>query len=331
MADYTVQAGDTLNKIAAANGTTVKALCEANGIENPDLILVGQELSLGKVSETPKEEAAVPVDAKPEDLETEQAKMQAEAQVIQAEVEEGTFETLGKKLDTGIDNTIEFAEEKWEQGKEIAKKVYDETVEFVTEDVPEFAEKAAYVAIGAGKVVVDETVEFVTEDIPEFAEEKWEQGKKIAKESYEYVADKVNGAIETVKETYDDTKKYVAEKVDGAIETVKETYNETKEYVAEKLDEADNAIREAGSEYRANVNNMHDKLKVDVPEDVDRSQALEEADGFIERAELEGRERVERNKIGAAKTWNALVEARKSVRNWMMDRVEQAYNWLTGK
>ena len=176
MADYTVQAGDTLNKIAAANGTTVKALCEANGIENPDLILVGQELSLGKVSETPKEEAAVPVDAKPEDLETEQAKMQAEAQVIQAEVEEGTFETLGKKLDTGIDNTIEFAEE------------------------------------------------------------KWEQGKKIAKESYEYVADKVNGAIETVKETYDDTKKYVAEKVDGAIETVKETYNETKEYVAEKLD-----------------------------------------------------------------------------------------------
>ncbi len=42
--DYVVQRGDTLAKIAAEHGTTVTALAEANGISNPNLIYVGQEL-----------------------------------------------------------------------------------------------------------------------------------------------------------------------------------------------------------------------------------------------------------------------------------------------
>jgi murein DD-endopeptidase MepM/ murein hydrolase activator NlpD len=43
---YTVRRGDTLTTIAARNGTTVKALADANGIRNPNLILIGQELSI---------------------------------------------------------------------------------------------------------------------------------------------------------------------------------------------------------------------------------------------------------------------------------------------
>jgi len=41
---YTVQAGDTLAKIAAEFGVTVKEIVEANEIEDPSLINVGQML-----------------------------------------------------------------------------------------------------------------------------------------------------------------------------------------------------------------------------------------------------------------------------------------------
>jgi murein DD-endopeptidase MepM/ murein hydrolase activator NlpD len=44
---YTVRRGDTLSAIAARNGTTVQALVAANGIRNPNLIVIGQNLSLG--------------------------------------------------------------------------------------------------------------------------------------------------------------------------------------------------------------------------------------------------------------------------------------------
>lgn len=41
---YTVKAKDTLSKIAAEHNTTVAELVSANGIKNPNLIRVGQEL-----------------------------------------------------------------------------------------------------------------------------------------------------------------------------------------------------------------------------------------------------------------------------------------------
>jgi LysM repeat protein len=43
---YTVQAGDTLGSIAAANGTTVAALEAANSLADPNMIMVGQVLVL---------------------------------------------------------------------------------------------------------------------------------------------------------------------------------------------------------------------------------------------------------------------------------------------
>lgn len=43
---YIVKKGDTLTRIAKTYGTTVKALAEANGIENPNLIEVGQHIKI---------------------------------------------------------------------------------------------------------------------------------------------------------------------------------------------------------------------------------------------------------------------------------------------
>ena len=41
---YTIQPGDVLSKIAAANGTTVDNLVRLNGISNPDLIYAGTKI-----------------------------------------------------------------------------------------------------------------------------------------------------------------------------------------------------------------------------------------------------------------------------------------------
>ena len=43
---YTIQRGDTLNKIANRFGVSVSNLCQWNGISNSDLIMVGQRLSI---------------------------------------------------------------------------------------------------------------------------------------------------------------------------------------------------------------------------------------------------------------------------------------------
>jgi LysM repeat protein len=41
---YVVQSGDTLSSLAERFDTTVEAIVEANDLENPDLIIVGDEL-----------------------------------------------------------------------------------------------------------------------------------------------------------------------------------------------------------------------------------------------------------------------------------------------
>ena len=49
---HTVKVGDTLNKIAATYQTTVANLVKTNGISNPNLIIVGQTLTVGGTNST---------------------------------------------------------------------------------------------------------------------------------------------------------------------------------------------------------------------------------------------------------------------------------------
>lgn len=73
MADYTVQAGDTLTKIAKAHGTSVSELAKQNGIKDVNKIEIGQELSLGKTTVSapkPQQEQTVGLDT----LETQSKK-----------------------------------------------------------------------------------------------------------------------------------------------------------------------------------------------------------------------------------------------------------------
>ena len=57
---YTVKAGDTLFRIAAANGTSVANLVSANGIQNLNFITVGQVLTLSTASAPAQQPAAAP-------------------------------------------------------------------------------------------------------------------------------------------------------------------------------------------------------------------------------------------------------------------------------
>lgn len=50
---YTVKAGDTLGKIAAKHGTSVAALASANGIQNVNVIGVGDVLKIGNAPSAP--------------------------------------------------------------------------------------------------------------------------------------------------------------------------------------------------------------------------------------------------------------------------------------
>ena len=73
MADYTVQGGDTLTKIAKAHGTSVSELAKQNGIKDVNKIEIGQELSLGKTTASapkPQQEQTVGLDT----LETQSKK-----------------------------------------------------------------------------------------------------------------------------------------------------------------------------------------------------------------------------------------------------------------
>ena len=73
MANYTVQAGDTLTKIAKTHGISVSELAKQNGITDVNKIEIGQELSLGKTTASapqPQQEQTVGLDT----LETQSKK-----------------------------------------------------------------------------------------------------------------------------------------------------------------------------------------------------------------------------------------------------------------
>jgi murein DD-endopeptidase MepM/ murein hydrolase activator NlpD len=50
---HTIKRGETLSQIAADYGVTVKAIVDANGLENPSLIVTGQKLIIPAPGQTP--------------------------------------------------------------------------------------------------------------------------------------------------------------------------------------------------------------------------------------------------------------------------------------
>jgi LysM repeat protein len=65
--DYTVKAGDTLSEIAQANGADWHQLAKINNLQDPDLILIGQTLTLDGVK---KATAPAPRKATPKKVES---------------------------------------------------------------------------------------------------------------------------------------------------------------------------------------------------------------------------------------------------------------------
>lgn len=65
--DYTVKAGDTLSEIAQANGADWHQLAKINNLQDPDLILIGQTLTLDGVK---KATAPAPRKATPKQVES---------------------------------------------------------------------------------------------------------------------------------------------------------------------------------------------------------------------------------------------------------------------
>lgn len=57
---YVVRPGDTLASIAAANGSTMQAIINANGLSNPDLLRVGQKLIIPRGTAAPSAGPARP-------------------------------------------------------------------------------------------------------------------------------------------------------------------------------------------------------------------------------------------------------------------------------
>lgn len=57
---YTVRSGDTLSKVAAAHHMTWQTLAKINHLSNPNLVRVGQRLSVGGSAVAPAKKAAAP-------------------------------------------------------------------------------------------------------------------------------------------------------------------------------------------------------------------------------------------------------------------------------
>ncbi len=84
MADYIVQKGDTLTKIANATGLSVTEIAEKNGIKNIDRILIGQKLSLGETQQKPEQLAVTtPSDTSAEKLQAQYDKLQKQYENMQ--------------------------------------------------------------------------------------------------------------------------------------------------------------------------------------------------------------------------------------------------------
>jgi LysM repeat protein len=96
---YTVRPGDFLSKIAASQGATVSAIVEANNLANPNLIRVGQVLTIpGNQSESTDSEQSQQPDSEPEPEQTPDPEPTPEPEV-EPKTETGSIEYRVKSGD----------------------------------------------------------------------------------------------------------------------------------------------------------------------------------------------------------------------------------------
>jgi LysM repeat protein len=129
MKTYTVKAGDNLTRIASENGTTVAEIVKNNNIKDPNVIEIGQELSLGKTTEDAKTASDQP-ETKPEMSPEE---IQQRLEKLEKENAELRSQTVGDVIERDIARGIDYCEEKIEQGKEYVVDKYNEGKEYVVD------------------------------------------------------------------------------------------------------------------------------------------------------------------------------------------------------
>ena len=250
MADYTVQAGDNLSKIAKAHGTTVEKLCELNGIKDANKINVGQKLSLGETSENSNAPQARAEALTPEQIQEQIAKAEKQTQDAQNVRVVGTFEDMGRSIDEGI-----------VQGEKWAEEKLNEAEEFITE-LPEKVEEEISVQIGKAEETYNDAVKWKDEQVA--------KAEQLAKDADQTVRQAGRNAKESVKEAFADAKVKVPEKKDRtqALESsdkrtrqkakgdeiIDSAKREMAEAWNEKVDEAENLASKAYNAAKATYN-----------------------------------------------------------------------------
>ena len=115
--EIVVEQGDTLSAIAKEHGTTMDSIVEANGIENPDLIFVGQEIKIpGQIGESTSNESMRNVSTQSEERQSvEQTTSLIEISSVQSVstnqtdvvVQSGdTLSAIAKAYDTTVESIV---------------------------------------------------------------------------------------------------------------------------------------------------------------------------------------------------------------------------------
>jgi LysM repeat protein len=133
VSSYEVQSGDTLGEIAEVVGVSVSALQSANGISNPDLIFVGQVLSVPSTGEPPGSGGGSGGESGGHSLADRPHDPDLEAMMDELAASEG--------LDPGIVKALAWIESGWQQqvvspaGAVGLMQLMPETAEWLEDDV----------------------------------------------------------------------------------------------------------------------------------------------------------------------------------------------------
>ena len=324
MADYIVQAGDTLAKIAKAHGTTVEELAKLNGIKDANKIAVGQEL----IFEAPGAAAGNEPAKSGGFFEDAGNSIFGAPKAPQAAASGGKKPMSNEELQAKLE----------QQEKEI-KRLQNMTLgEKAVEDIERGAKK------------VGQWIDEAAETVSETAKETYHAVEKGAKAVGEFVEETAETVTEAVTETAKETYHAVEKGAEAVGEFVEETAEDVKEFHNKNVDRAENAARNAANTGKNWAWNARAKMKVNVPEKVsnekdtskmtpeERLAYQEEQIQQLKSESLGGRfvrelgEGLDNLARSAAKTYNKAVDATyngaRRVYHGMADGAKAVLDWL---